>query len=156
MTSSRSIGSTAVPLPRALTVGAIAGLAGGIVFGALMAMQGMLPMIAALVGADSGTIGLVVHLAISAAAGLALGAAVSIAPVLTATPVVAAVAGALYGVIWWVGGALIAMPTMLGMGEMVLVIGDMQVMSLVGHLIFGVATGLVFHLLVRRGAAQSV
>jgi hypothetical protein len=34
---------------------------------------------------------------------------------------------------------------------MVLAVGDGQLMSLAGHLVFGVATGLVVHALVRRG-----
>lgn len=155
MSQSHSLDARSAGLPRALGIGAVAGLVGGVLFGILMAMQGMLPMVAALVGFDSSPVGFGVHLVISAGAGLAFGAVVAALPSLAATPVRAAVAGAAYGILWWIGGALIAMPTMLGMGEMVLVIGDMQVMSLVGHIVFGVATGLAFHLLVRRGSATA-
>jgi hypothetical protein len=58
--------------------------------------------------------------------------------------------GALNGIIWWILGALILMPLMLGMGDMVFVIGGDQWMSLVGHLIFGVVTALVFLPLSKR------
>jgi hypothetical protein len=47
-------------------------------------------------------------------------------------------------------GALIMMPLMLGMGDMVFVMDGDQWMSLVGHLIFGVVTGLVFLPLAKR------
>jgi hypothetical protein len=53
-------------------------------------------------------------------------------------------------VIWWILGALLLMPLMLGMREMVLVIGGAQWMSLVGHLLYGVVTGLVFIPLARN------
>ncbi|CAN5505789.1 hypothetical protein BH20CHL7_BH20CHL7_04930 [soil metagenome] len=132
-------------------LGVVAGLAGGILFGVLMAMQDMLPMVAALVGAEDATSGFVVHLAISAGAGLLFGLAAAGVPAIIASPQAAAAAGAAYGAVWWVAGALIAMPMMLGMGEMVLAVGEPQVMSLIGHLIFGVATGLVLFAAVRQG-----
>lgn len=50
--------------------GAMAGIAGGIVFGALMAMMGMLPMIAMLVGSTSAVVGALVHPVISAGLGV--------------------------------------------------------------------------------------
>ncbi|MGH3449311.1 MAG: hypothetical protein ACRDQW_01005, partial [Haloechinothrix sp.] len=46
--------------------GAIAGVAGGIVFGMLMAMMGMLPMVGMLIGVDNAIVGFLVHLANSA------------------------------------------------------------------------------------------
>jgi hypothetical protein len=135
---------------RAIILGIAGGLVGGVIFGAMMAMQSMLPMVASLVGSEDALIGFVVHLAISAGAGLVFGLAISAVPTLIATPVAAVVAGAVYGAIWWVGGALIAMPLMLGMGEMVLGINDTAIMSLIGHLAFGVATALVVYALARR------
>ena len=61
------------------------------------------------------------------------------------------VAGMIYGVIWWVLGALILMPLMLGMSAMVLQIGDTQWASLMGHAIFGIITGYVYAALGNRG-----
>jgi len=67
-----------------------------------------------------------------------------------ATPLAAAEIGALYGVAWWIVGALIAMPLLLGMGAMVMVIEQAQLMSLMGHIVFGVVAALVVHVANRR------
>lgn len=130
-----------------LLAGAFAGIGGGIVFGMMMAMMGMLPMVAMLVKSQSPVVGFVVHLAISAAIGAVYGLAASRLPKTVATGILA---GAVNGVIWWVLGALILMPLMLGMGDMVLQIGGDQWMSLVGHLIYGIVTGLLFIPLSKR------
>jgi len=47
-------------------------------------------------------------------------------------------------------GALIVMPLLLGMTQMVFVIGQAQWMSLMGHIIFGLVTSNVFIPLVNR------
>jgi hypothetical protein len=147
-TTTTTAGRTAAP--RAIALGVAGGIVGGIAFGVLMAIQGMLPMVAALIGSDSAVIGFGVHLAISAGAGLVLGLAVAAVPALVASPLVAAATGALYGVAWWIVGALILMPLMLGMGAMVLVIEQAQLMSLMGHLVFGIVAALVVHAASRR------
>jgi uncharacterized membrane protein YagU involved in acid resistance len=139
-TSSRSTQS-------AVQNGVLAGLAGGLVFGAMMAMQGMLPMVGMLVGVESALVGFIVHMLISAFAGAIFGVVAARLPEGWG-PMLGA--GAVYGVIWWVMGALILMPLMLGMSEMVLQIGEMQWMSLLGHLIFGLVTAAVFVWLHRR------
>jgi hypothetical protein len=141
---------TTIAAPRAAVMGIAGGLVGGVLFGILMAMQGMLPMVAALIGSESAAVGFGVHLAISTGAGAAFGLAVAAIPSILATPVVALAAGAVYGVGWWIAGALVAMPLMLGMNEMVLAVGDMQIQSLMGHLVFGVALAGVVHLAARR------
>lgn len=127
--------------------GALAGLAGGMVFGALMAMMGMLPMVAMLVGSTSPVVGAVVHLVISAGLGVlfalvlpALGFAMTL------------LAGAVYGVVWWVLGPLLIMPMVLGMSEMVFTIDTAALASLVGHVLFGVVTAAVLVVLRRRRA----
>jgi uncharacterized membrane protein YagU involved in acid resistance len=135
---------------RAVVIGVAGGLAGGAVFGAMMVMQGMLPMVASLIGSQDAVIGFVVHMAISAAAGLVYGLAVAALPALVRTPVAAVASGAAYGLIWWVGGALIAMPLLLGMNEMVFAIGEAQLMSLLGHVVFGAVMGLVVTFAARR------
>lgn len=148
--TSTTVATDRIAAPRAIAIGVVGGLAGGVIFGLLMAMQGMLPMVAALIGSDSAVVGFGVHLAISAGAGLLFGVAIAAAPILVATPAVAIAAGALYGVAWWIAGALIAMPLMLGMNEMVFVIEQAQITSLVGHLVFGIVTALVVHVAARR------
>lgn len=132
---------------RLLWTGALAGIIGGIPFGIMMGMMGMMPMIGMLVRVDSALAGVFVHAAISAVTGAVYG---SFAVRFPLTWQNAIVGGLLYGVIWWVLGALILMPALLGMFEMVLVIGQMQWMSLLGHMIFGVVLALAFVWLSRR------
>jgi uncharacterized membrane protein YagU involved in acid resistance len=134
-------------LTSSIVTGALAGLVGGAIFGLMMAMMGMLPMVAMLVGSESAAIGFIVHMAISAFIGAVYGVVASRLPKTTG---VAIGAGVLNGIVWWVLGALVMMPLMLGMGDMVFMIGGDQWMSLLGHLIFGVVTGLVFLSLSRR------
>ncbi len=124
-----------------IQAGAIAGLAGGIVFGMLMGMMGMLPMVGMLVKQDSAVVGFIVHMLISAFIGAVYGI---VAARLPQGWVAAIVAGMVNGVIWWVVGALVLMPIGLGMSQMVLVVGQTQWMSLMGHVIYGIVTALVF------------
>lgn len=127
---------------KSILSGAIAGIGGGIVFGIMMAMMGILPMVGMLIGQESAAIGFIVHLAISALIGATFGLIVTRLPsVGTAS---ATIAGAVYGIVWWVLGALILMPLLLGMSQMVLAIGGTQWLSLLGHLIFGVIMGALF------------
>jgi uncharacterized membrane protein YagU involved in acid resistance len=125
-------------------VGVVAGLVGGSVFGVQMAVGGMLPMVAGMIGSESVVIGFLLHLFISAFIGGTFGLIASRLPQ-SLLPQVAA--GFVYGLVWWVLGALIIMPLVLGMGDMVLQIGDSQLMSFVGHGIFGIVMGVSFVLL---------
>jgi uncharacterized membrane protein YagU involved in acid resistance len=124
-----------------VTTGAIAGLAGGLVFGMMMAMMGMLPMVAMLVRAESAFIGFIVHMLISAFIGAVYGL---VAGRFSLTATNALIGGIVNGVVWWVLGALILMPLMLGMAQMVFVLGGDQWVSLIGHLIYGLITAFVF------------
>ncbi|MGH3981148.1 MAG: hypothetical protein ACRDST_00310 [Pseudonocardiaceae bacterium] len=133
--------------------GALAGIAGGIAFGVLMAMMGMLPMVGMLIGVDNPGVGFLVHLVNSVIIGaifgvLAYGIASKIGPVLGA--------GVVYGVVWWVLGALLIMPLWLSltadpmMRDMVFTVGSDQWMSLLGHAIFGLITAAALYGLRRR------
>lgn len=124
-------------------LGAVAGLVGGSVFGVQMATGGMLPMIANMVGSESVVVGFVLHMLISAVIGATYGIAAARLP---QSLTVQVGAGFVYGLVWWVLGALIIMPLALGMGEMVLAVGEMQWMSFVGHGIFGILMGTIFAL----------
>lgn len=139
-------GSSGVAQP--LIRGVIAGLVGGVIFGAMMQLQGMMPMVAMLARSESALVGWLVHLLISAFIGAVYGIA---AARLGANWTTALIGGVVNGVVWWVLGALILMPLMLGMNEMVLQVGEMQVNSLIGHLIFGVVAALVYQVLRTRG-----
>jgi uncharacterized membrane protein YagU involved in acid resistance len=123
-------------VPARLVAGVVAGLAGGVVFGMLMAMMGMLPMIAMLVGSSSAAAGAGVHLVISAGIGAVFGL---LAPRTGWGGLLAA--GAVYGMAWWVLGPLVLMPAMLGMP--LLVINMTAMASLMGHVIFGLVAAAV-------------
>lgn len=121
--------------------GALAGLAGGMVFGIMMAMMGSLSMIASMVGSSSTFVGFLVHMMISAVIGAGFGL---VGSRIAAGTRPALVAGSVYGMVWWVLGPLVMMPLMMGMTDMLFQVGSMQLMSLMGHVIFGVVTGLVY------------
>ncbi len=127
--------------------GIIGGIAGGMVFGMMMAMMNMLPMVGMLIGNDSPVIGFGVHMVISILIGATYGI---IATRIPSSWGIVVGAGVVYGVIWWVLGALVLMPLMLGMNDMVLQIGNDQWMSLMGHIIFGVILTAVYKLLSDR------
>ena len=132
---------------RALWVGAIAGLIGGVPFGIMMGMMGMMPMIGMLVRVESTFVGVIVHGVISAITGAIYG---FFAVRFALTWKNAILGGLIYGVIWWVLGALVLMSAMLGMFQMIFVIEQMQWMSLLGHIIFGEVLALSFVWLYRR------
>src|SRR5215211_4302061 len=96
-----------------LVAGIIGGVVGGIVFGALMAMMGMLPMVASIVGSKSAVVGFVYHMFNSVVIGALFGLILGI---LSRTYGPGALFGLLYGVVWWVLGPMILMPLLLGMG----------------------------------------
>jgi hypothetical protein len=130
---------------RRVSAGIVGGLAGGVVFGILMQMMGVIPMVAMLVGSESAVVGWLVHLAISAF----IGASYAVLFGRWATSVGRAVIiGLVYGVFWWLFGALTIMPARLGMD--LFVFNTMAWQSLIGHLIYGAILGAVFGLLVRR------
>lgn len=121
--------------------GVIGGLAGGVVFGVIMALMGMMPMIAMMVGSESTVLGWIIHLIISAGTG-AVFAAVAKSKVTSYGT--GALYGIGYGVIWWVLGALILMPVILGMGvQFASMFDQMRLMSLAGHIVFGLILGVV-------------
>jgi uncharacterized membrane protein YagU involved in acid resistance len=134
-------------MTQSLINGVVGGIAGGVVFGLMMTAQGMMPMVAMLARSESVVVGWGVHLIISAFIGAVFGVVASRMP---ASWGVTLGAGVVNGVVWWVLGALILMPLILGMGEMVLQIGDMQISSLIGHVIFGVIAAAVYRWMASR------
>lgn len=126
-------------LQQRIVSGMIGGVAGGVIFGAMMAMMGMIPMIANMVGSDSAAVGWIIHFATSIFIGATFGV---IFGGMIANYMQALGFGLLYGAVWWVLGALIAMPAALGMP--LFMINTMTLMSLAGHLIFGVILGLTY------------
>ncbi|MFW5748555.1 MAG: hypothetical protein ACOCYT_02955 [Chloroflexota bacterium] len=123
--------------------GAVAGLIGGSVFGVQMAVMGMLPMVADMVGSSSVLVGFIVHMIISAVIGITY---VPLGTRLNGWLQIVG-AGIAWGILWWVLGALIIMPLVLGMGDMVLQVGEPQLMSLNGHIMFGIVMAGFFALI---------
>ena len=127
-----------------LQSGAYAGLVGGVVFGAMMAMMGMLPMIGQMVGYPSALTGFVVHLFISALIGISFAALFHSFIDSTAG---GAGYGLLYGGAWWLLGPLTLMPLLMGMGLGVNWNAESAVAmlpSLVGHFIYGAILGTTY------------
>ena len=134
-----------------ILAGLVGGVAGGIVFGTLMHTMGMLGMVAGLVGAEGAAAGWAVHLVISAAIGLAY--AVTFGGLRAGVGANAGL-GLVHGAMWWVLGALLLMPLMMGMDAFP-PIGEDQMMSLVGHLAYGLVLGLAFAVVRdRAGSSQ--
>ena len=134
-----------------ILAGLVGGVAGGIVFGTLMHTMGMLGMVAGLVGAEGAAAGWTVHLVISAAIGL--GYAVTFGGLRAGVGANAGL-GLVYGAMWWVLGPLLLMPLMMGIDAFP-PIGEDQMMSLVGHLAYGLVLGLAFAVVRdRAGSSQ--
>lgn len=129
---------SALHLGRRATAGVTGGIAGGLVFGLLMAMMGMLPMVASLAGLNSAGAGFGIHMVISVLIGLGL--TIPFAGLLSSYGK-GTLVGLAYGVLWWVLGALVLMPAMLGMP--LFMVDTMAGMSLLGHLVYGAILALV-------------
>jgi len=142
MASHASVSARPMWRTQPVVAGALAGIAGGLVFGALMVamMPPMMGMIGSLLGVPS--LGWGVHLLFSAIIGAILGAVVGHRAASWA-PAIAL--GAAYGVVWWILGPLLIMPTWLGMGPMVgHGLDASNMLSLMGHLVYGVVTGAAY------------
>jgi uncharacterized membrane protein YagU involved in acid resistance len=135
---------------RSLGWGALASLAGGLLFSLVMVATGVLPMIANLVGGSSPVLGFVVHMGISTLIGMSYGLLFSYEAPDAGSSVVW---GMLYGLVWWFVGHLTLLPVLLG-GPFVWTTeaAAAGLPSLIGHLIYGAALALLFLLLERRHA----
>ena len=132
------------------TLGACAGVAGGLVFGAAMASYGQLPTIASIVRVESSIVGFVVHMVIAAVIGAGFALLVANQRTRTAETLFW---GLLYGAFWWFLGPQTLLPLLLG-NPVAWDLPSAQALlpSLIGHLFYGATTALVFVAL-RRGAA---
>ncbi len=140
-------------LATAASQGAVAGLAGGLAFGAAMAQLGVLPTVAALVRVDSPIVGFIVHLLVAAVLGAGFG-------VLLRTQRTGAgetvLWGLAYGMAWWYLGALTLLPLLSGQGvEWTAEAAAAAFPSLLGHLTYGlVAAGVLAWLRERDGRGR--
>jgi uncharacterized membrane protein YagU involved in acid resistance len=129
--------------PRAVVYGALAGLVGGLLFTVVMVLVGALPRVATMVGSESGSVGLVIHLVISALIG------VSYAVLFRrqSFDVLSGLGwGVSYGFFWWVLGDLTLLPALSGAPiswNTATLAAEFP--SLVGHLAYGAALGSVYY-----------
>ena len=133
---------------RSLGWGLVASLVGGILFSVVMESTGILTRVAGLAGGTSPVLGFFVHLFISALIGMTYGLLFQH----EAPDTAAALAwGVVYGVAWWFFGWLTLYPTLLGRPLAWGVTAVSATLpSLVGHLLYGAGTALVFLALERR------
>src|ERR671911_982673 len=153
-TAAERTNSASGTLAQRILGGVIGGIVGGLVFGALMAVMGMLPMVASVVGSKAASVGFLYHMfnsvVIGALFGLVFGA-------FSRGYGRGAVLGLVYGAIWWVLGPLILMPLLMGMGgpQFAMALSPPMLMSLVGHLLYGLLTGLVYVAYLRSRSARN-
>lgn len=129
---------------QALKFGVIGGIVGGIVFGLFMQLQGMMGMIASMMGSQSIFVGWVTHMGISIIFGLSFA-------VLTFVISNVWTLSLLFGVGIWIVGPLLIMPMMMGMGSnLANAFTPSMLMSLVTHIAFSFILGAVFKVLTKR------
>ena len=131
--------------------GAVASLAGGLLFSLIMVAIGFLPKVAELVGGASPVLGFGVHMVISTLIGMSFGVLFQY----EAPNLGSGVAwGLVYGLAWWFIGPLTLLPILLGASlTWTTEAAGAAMPSLIGHLIYGAATALIFMLLERRHQA---
>jgi hypothetical protein len=127
--------------------GAIASIAGGLLFSFLLLSAGYLPKLAALAGGSSAALGFVVNMVVSAGIGMSYGLLFQ----REAPNFASAICwGLLYGLIWWFGGPLTLLPLFLtGSFDWTVDAATALLPSLVGHLLYGAVTATVFFVLER-------
>ncbi|WP_254766429.1 DUF6789 family protein [Salinilacihabitans rarus] len=128
-----------------------AGVAGGIVgalaFGALMAATSpemLETVIPSMYGLEGGLAGWFVHVSHGAILGVVFAALLVAAGRPHPSLGAGTAAGVAYGVVVWAALAVVVMPVWLGMPEMV---PNLDVGSLVGHVVYGAGLGVVYALL---------
>ena len=133
-----------------LGYGAVASLVGGVLFTTVLLAIGLLSKVANIVGGSSLILGFVVNMLISTLIGMSYGLLFRY----EAPDFGSGVAwGLVYGLIWWFIGPLTLMPILLGgTFDWTTETAGMLLPSLIGHLIYGAATAVVFLALERRHA----
>ena len=120
--------------------GAIAGLIGGLAFGASMIELGALESIASLVRADTPVVGFVVHMVVAAMVGAVFGLLVFRQRATAADTLVWGVA---YGAFFWFVGPLTLRPLILGQSvSWEIATAHDFFASLIGHVVWGAVTGV--------------
>jgi hypothetical protein len=138
---------------RIVLPGALAGLMGGLVFGAAMLQLGMLPTVAALVSVESGIAGFIIHIVLAALMGVGFSLLVWYQRGGTGELLFW---GIIYGTVWWFLGSLTLLPLWLGQGLM-WDIHAVQVAfpSLPGHLWYGAILAIALTQLRSAGPGEA-
>ena len=127
---------------RSLEWGALASILGGLLFSIVMVATGVLSQVAALIGGSSPWAGFAVHLVISVLIGMSYGLLFEHESPDAGSSMAW---GMLYGLAWWFLGPLTLMPILLGHPVIwTMQAADVLLPSLLGHVIYGAVTGLVF------------
>ena len=137
-------------MTRELKWGAYGGVAGGLIFGGMMGVMGMLPMIGSMIGQPTAVVGFVVHMVNSAIIGA--GFAIVLGRFVSGTASGLGT-GLAYGGAWWILGPLTLMPLFMGMPFGVnwnAAAAAAMLPSLVGHLMFGSVLGVTYTWLRQR------
>lgn len=133
---------------RALSLGIIASILGGLGFTVVMVTTNTLPTVAGLVGDTSPVVGFIVHMVVSAIIGATFGLLFN----REAYTYGAGLAwGLVYGLLWWFLGPLTLMPLLLGAPvQWSLESALANYPSLVGHLVYGGLLALAYIRLAHR------
>jgi uncharacterized membrane protein YagU involved in acid resistance len=138
---------------RIVLPGALAGLIGGLVFGAAMIQLGLLPTVASLVYTESDLAGFIIHMVLAAILGVGFSLLVwhqrgGAGEMLFW--------GLIYGALWWFLGPLTLQPLLLGQGLMWDIHAAQTVFSgLPGHLWYGSSMAITLTLLRRIWPASN-
>ena len=133
---------------RSLLMGQVGGIAGGLLFTFVMVRIDALPQVAGLIGAQSEIIGFVLHLLIAIFIGGSYGLLFQREAY---SPGSGMAWGLVYGLVWWLLGAVTLFPVILRQPVDWSLIGVLALYpSLVGHLLYGAGLGLFFQLLALR------
>ncbi|RKD93775.1 DUF6789 family protein [Halopiger aswanensis] len=135
--------------------GAVGGIVGAIVFGALMAAQtpGVLEMaIPSMYGLEGGLAGMIIHVSHGAVLGVVFAALLVAAGRPSLGAGAASAAGLVYGLAVWALLAVVVMPIWLSaVGfPMAPSVPNVAVESLVGHAAYGLVLGVTYAALTRR------
>src|ERR1700732_283413 len=133
---------------RSIGWGAVAGLVGGLVFLPIITVVTGLSQLAGFVGGTSPTVGAVVHLFISALIGVSYGLLFEH----ESPDFAAGIAwGLLYGLVWWFVGRLTLFPILQGLSFTWTHEAAANALPLlIGHLVYGAVTAVVFLVFERR------
>lgn len=153
-----SVAETAVEMGvegRAWQAGLLSGLFGGALMGVMLSLS-MTPVIQhaipALWGLSGGVAGWFVHMTNAAILGVVFAAIATALPTYSSSVGRSTALGAVYGVVLWVVLVVLVMPVWLdtvGFADAPS-LPNLDSMSLVGHLVYGVALGATYPLILKR------